>query len=203
MSVNEIPTSFWYSISFAIITFTIGFVTISFRSGDLTLKFKDLQIRTSNTEELEMNLTLQNKGLEARTQTINEKEKEIAKLERALSTKVAELTKAKNQLQHLTEKLASLESPAGANKHELVKIVDAASSSLALVESSLQKNSLSAANISRTKIRLDELDLLQEQQRAELQMRQEVIDSKLIKSLGETTPEKTERLMRKKMDSVR
>jgi chromosome segregation ATPase len=44
MNTSNIPKTFWYSISFAIVFLSIGFIVIAFLSKSTTLKYGDLEL---------------------------------------------------------------------------------------------------------------------------------------------------------------
>ncbi|GLI54494.1 hypothetical protein PM10SUCC1_00090 [Propionigenium maris DSM 9537] len=94
MDIEKIPNSFWYSLSFAIVSLTVGFLIISYQSGSVTLKFKELEVKTKDVAALEKNIQKQQ-------EIISLKEKEIEDLKVILDKKLEELNIVKNKLAEL------------------------------------------------------------------------------------------------------
>lgn len=107
MNLQGIPRSFWHSVSFALVTFTIGFMFISYSYGDLTVKFNELEIRTSNATSLEESLNAQALILQTRDETIAEREKEIDELSTMLDKKASELEEVRTELASLQNEIDS------------------------------------------------------------------------------------------------
>ncbi len=102
MNIEKIPNSFWYSLSFSIVSLTVGFLIISYQSGSVTLKFKELEVKTKDVAALEKNIQKQQ-------EIITLKEKEIEDLKIILDKKLEELNSVKNKLAELQEGSSRLE----------------------------------------------------------------------------------------------
>ncbi len=102
MNIEKIPNSFWYSLSFSIVSLTVGFLIISYQSGSVTLKFKELEVKTKDVAALEKNIQKQQ-------EIITLKEKEIEDLKVILDKKLEELNSVKNKLAELQEGSSRLE----------------------------------------------------------------------------------------------
>lgn len=96
MDIEKIPNSFWYSLSFSIVSLTVGFLIISYQSGSVTLKYKELEVKTKDVAAIEKNVQKQQ-------EIISLKEKEIEELKVLLDKKLKELNSVKNKLAELQE----------------------------------------------------------------------------------------------------
>jgi hypothetical protein len=47
MTTDNIPKSFWHSISASVLIFTIGFTWVGYKAGNLTVKYKDFEMVTA------------------------------------------------------------------------------------------------------------------------------------------------------------
>lgn len=51
MITDNIPKSFWHSLSASVLIFTVGFTWITYKSGNLTLKYKDFEVITASAQK--------------------------------------------------------------------------------------------------------------------------------------------------------
>jgi tRNA-dihydrouridine synthase len=126
MNTDNIPKSFWHSLSASVLIFTIGFTWISYQSGNLTLKYKDFEIITASaTKEiaeaktvLEARLTASTSEIQALKAAKENAERSLAEAKRKLDDVQAVMlargaTESVNQIAALKEQLK-----AGATKTE-------------------------------------------------------------------------------------
>jgi len=86
MITDNIPKSFWHSLSVSVLILTAGFVYVSVKSGNLVVKYADLEFKTSSAEtaiaDAQAALEAAKQESDARSEKLR---KEKAQLEKALA----------------------------------------------------------------------------------------------------------------------